>query len=144
MSEAHKFSDANDALRFIIAGNAIFTLRSQATGTRYTYRVRKPQDTKPGKPAPLFASVLYGPDNGNDYAYVGTVHTGRLQTTAKSKVKCDDPRAKALDWTLGQLANGAIPAKLEMWHEGRCGRCARRLTDPVSIERGLGPECAGK
>lgn len=25
-----------------------------------------------------------------------------------------------------------------------CGRCGRELTDPVSIERGIGPECYGK
>jgi hypothetical protein len=25
-----------------------------------------------------------------------------------------------------------------------CGRCNRELTDPVSIERGIGPECYGK
>lgn len=25
---------------------------------------------------------------------------------------------------------------------GRCGRCGRRLTDPESIRRGIGPECA--
>jgi hypothetical protein len=34
--------------------------------------------------------------------------------------------------------------KLEVWHEGRCGRCGRRLTVPESIESGLGPECATK
>ena len=28
--------------------------------------------------------------------------------------------------------------------EDRCGRCGRELTDPVSIQRGLGPECYGK
>ncbi len=26
--------------------------------------------------------------------------------------------------------------------EGRCERCGRRLTDPVSVERGVGPDCA--
>jgi Family of unknown function (DUF6011) len=27
---------------------------------------------------------------------------------------------------------------------GRCLRCGRRLTDPLSISRGLGPECRTK
>ena len=30
----------------------------------------------------------------------------------------------------------------EMLHEGRCGRCARRLTVPASVASGIGPECA--
>lgn len=32
--------------------------------------------------------------------------------------------------------------RIEVWHEGRCGRCARRLTVPESILIGIGPECA--
>jgi hypothetical protein len=32
----------------------------------------------------------------------------------------------------------------EVYHEGRCGRCNRKLTVPESIETGLGPECASK
>jgi hypothetical protein len=28
--------------------------------------------------------------------------------------------------------------------KGRCKRCGRLVTDPVSIERGLGPECVKK
>lgn len=37
------------------------------------------------------------------------------------------------------------------WYEGylcvvadRCGRCGRELTDPISIDRGIGPECYGR
>jgi hypothetical protein len=34
-----------------------------------------------------------------------------------------------------------VPDGLEVWHEGRCGRCNRKLTVPASIESGFGPEC---
>ena len=37
----------------------------------------------------------------------------------------------------------ALPKTVEVWHEGICGRCGRKLTVPESVERGLGPECAG-
>jgi hypothetical protein len=30
---------------------------------------------------------------------------------------------------------------VEFWHEGKCGRCNRKLTVPSSIESGFGPEC---
>jgi hypothetical protein len=36
---------------------------------------------------------------------------------------------------------GILGATLEFWHEGRCGRCGRRLTVPDSIASGYGPEC---
>jgi hypothetical protein len=32
--------------------------------------------------------------------------------------------------------------RLRFYHEGRCGKCARVLTVPASIELGLGPVCA--
>jgi hypothetical protein len=37
-----------------------------------------------------------------------------------------------------------MPDGVVIWHEGRCGRCGRRLTVPESIESGYGPECIGK
>ncbi|MCH9729159.1 MAG: hypothetical protein K0U84_05675 [Actinomycetia bacterium] len=29
-------------------------------------------------------------------------------------------------------------------HSGNCGFCGRKLTDPASVERGIGPECLKK
>ncbi len=37
-----------------------------------------------------------------------------------------------------------MPEQLEVWHEGCCGKCGRKLTDAESIARGIGPECYGK
>lgn len=34
--------------------------------------------------------------------------------------------------------------KLSYYHEGRCGRCRRKLTVPESIINGIGPVCAAK
>jgi hypothetical protein len=56
----------------------------------------------------------------------------------------DAPSARAFDWTWRHIARGIMPDALEIWHEGRCGRCARRLTVPESIAQGFGPECIGK
>ena len=40
------------------------------------------------------------------------------------------------------LHHGNLPPALEVWHEGRCGRCGRKLTTPQSVETGFGPVCA--
>jgi hypothetical protein len=37
-------------------------------------------------------------------------------------------------------ANGTV----EAMEAAKCGRCGATLVDPESVERGLGPECAGK
>jgi hypothetical protein len=140
-----------DAVRaFILGGRAVFTLVSKKTHTRYTFRVSRAKDNE----NMFFVGTLTGPDNGSDYAYLGffqTMHGGRVLTCrdgaymrAGKKGNPDDVRFRGLDYLLRAIARGELPADVEFWHEGRCARCARVLTDPVSIARGFGPECAGK
>ena len=40
----HKFTDAASVRSFVLGGNALFTVRSEATGTRFTYKVRASED----------------------------------------------------------------------------------------------------
>jgi hypothetical protein len=135
-------SRPKDVLRFALAGNARLTLVSKRTGTRFTYRVRQKDPTKPH-----FVSLLNGPDNTSDYLYMGTIFDGaHFKLTAKSAYNDDAPSVKAFKWVWRHLVaatDDTMPTDLEVWHEGRCGRCGRVLTVPESIERGIGPECAG-
>lgn len=127
--------------KFMLAGNAVFTLRSEKTGNRFTYRVRQPQDMDPKKPI-WFVSVLTGSDNDSDYAYLGyIIGTSYLHGHSKSRIGAEAPSAKAASWTFHRLLHGAPITGVEFFHEGRCGRCGRRLTVPESIESGFGPEC---
>ena len=132
-----------EALKFILAGNATFTLVSQKTGTRYTYRVRQPKGDNSGKIR--FVSLLTGPDNEADYTYLGIVRLGIdnavFSLTAKSKLPISAPPVAAFQWTLKKLILGQEPPNLEIYHAGKCGRCGRTLTVPESIESGYGPEC---
>ena len=139
MSDPHVFKDAALATQFILAGNAYFTLRSMATGTRYTFRCRRPKDSNVH-----FVSVMYGSDNESHYAYVGMIKDGVLALTKKSTLSPEDPRWKAIQWAWVRMYHGTMPTNLEVWHEGRCGCCGRRLTVPSSIEAGIGPECSKK
>jgi len=90
----------------------------------------------------FFVQLLTGPDNTADYEYLG--FTRGFEMVAGRKGNPNHPAYRAADWTIKNLANKNMPGELEFWHEGRCARCAKVLTDPASIERGLGPECAGK
>lgn len=127
------------AMKFILAGKAVFTLRSNRTGTRFTYKVRKPSEDKPGPPV-WFVSLLTGPNNEGDYQYLGIIRDGQFQLTGKSKAKKDAPSVVAFSWFLRFAAKGEDP-HVELWHAGRCGRCGRTLTVPESVDAGFGPEC---
>jgi len=142
MTNTAKFSSAADALTFMTAGNATITLVSVKTGTRFTYKFRKAEDSPT-----IFISLLNGPDNEADYKYLGRI-ADRLwigrRVPKPGDISPDAPSAKALAWAWAALNRGEIPSQLEIWHEGRCGRCNRKLTVPSSIASGMGPECAGK
>lgn len=137
--EGKQIDSAAGALEFMFGGKARFTMVSKASGKRYTYRMAKAKDKDM-----FFASLLVGQSNETDYEYIGFVGEGKHRLLAGKKGSAHHPAFVGLDWALAQFNNGQMPQALEFWHEGRCARCARPLTDPASIARGFGPECAGK
>lgn len=176
-----------NAGRFALAGDAILTMvRPQRPHgsdidpeRRFTYRIQraKPADSdNPDPGRPWFVKVLTGPNNMQDYQYLGTIFRERngeglvYRHGKKSRVYEDAPAARGITWFVKHLSSlvvlrgelvradlftqpevearitkvEATLNKLLYYHEGRCGRCARRLTVPESIINGLGPECADK
>jgi Family of unknown function (DUF6011) len=135
-----RLTSAPDATRFALAGKSTLTLVSVKTGARFTYRISAAPDGNAH-----FVGLLTGSDNTADYKYLGRISRGVFWLGRKipraGDISRDAPSAKAFDWTWRQLAKGELPESLEIWHEGRCGRCGRKLTVPSSIESGFGPEC---
>ncbi len=125
---------------FVAAGNATFTLKSVKSGSRFTFKVKLSDDKRMS-----FVSLLRGADNETDYSYLGLIRNGTYEHGRKSMISKDAPSAKAFAWLYSTVMPSAlIPASLEIWHEGKCGRCGRKLTTPESVARGIGPECATK
>jgi hypothetical protein len=128
------------AQAFVVAGNAVFTAVSLRTGVRFTYRVResiKEQDTR------SFVSVLTGPENTRDYAFLGTIlGDQRFVHGKKSRITPDAPSVRSFAWIWSRLSRGLELPECEIYHEGRCGKCGRPLTTPESIRSGIGPVCA--
>jgi hypothetical protein len=131
--------NTTDHLTFLLAGNAHVTFRNSETNNRYTYKIRV---SKNG--TVHFVSVLYGSDNDSDYTYIGCIFDKfKFKITKSSKLKEDDVRVKVFQYVFGNILRNSLPDNIEVWHEGRCGRCGRLLTVPESIESGFGPECIG-
>jgi hypothetical protein len=141
-------ASASTARAFITAGNATVTLKSKATGAHFTFKVRRPDDDRPDNGF-RFVSLMNGPDNTNSFAYIGYLKPSPAGTVffhggAKARAGLDAPGVKAWRWAWQHLVQNKLPEQLEVWHEGRCGRCARKLTHPASIASGFGPECAAR
>jgi hypothetical protein len=134
------FTTAADAKTYALAGHATLTLTSQRTGARYTFKINQAEDDN-GEPKSLwFVSLLTGPDNHSDYAYLGVINNG-FRTTAKSKFAADSIPARAFAYFWKHVDAERMAPDLEVRHEGACGRCGRKLTVDTSIDKGIGPEC---
>jgi len=131
--------------QFIFAGNAIWTI-DNGKGEHFTFKVIKPDEGTPFERLGIyFVYVLNGPDNTKNYAYMGVFDTVNmsLSTTKGSKVFESAKSWKVAYWALNMVSREMpFPPGYRIHHEGKCGRCGRKLTVPSSVISGIGPECA--
>lgn len=132
------FATAADAKKFSLAGNATLTFKSRVSEDHLTYRIKR------GKGKTFYhVEVMTGPSNTDDFEYLGIINErGRYLHGKKSRIGLDSTSHRAFEWTWRWLQErDQIPAKVEIWHDGCCGRCGRKLTHPESVQSGFGPEC---
>lgn len=126
---------------FMLAGDATFTLASPKTGKRFTYKVTAPR--KNGKldtgANVRFVKLLCGPNNESDFHYFGIIRDRKTfeHATRKTRISVEAPGALAFRWFAAHIESKAVV----FYHDGRCGRCGRKLTVPNSVTSGFGPEC---
>lgn len=131
--------------QFLTAGKAIFTIQNNKD-EHFTFRVTrsKPKSLADHKPPVYFVSVMTGRDNESSYSYIGLLNTetGDLLRTRKSKLADTDVRLKVFAFAM-RIVFGTqmMPAGYDVRHSGKCGRCGRLLTEPMSLDTGIGPEC---
>ena len=86
---------------------------------------------------------MYGTDNYKHFGFLGTVRNEDGQWTyshsRKSSFPSTDRKVVSFVWLLNNIES--LPPEIHFYHEGRCGKCGRKLTHPESIETGYGPEC---
>ena len=132
------------AIEFITAGNATFTFKSVSTGNWFTYKSEVKEEFGNQK---IIVRLLNGSDNTSSFTYLCTIKIVNglpMLLRERSKISKEAKSWIVFDMAFYKLLVGLPITNLEIWHEGRCCRCGRKLTVPESIEAGIGPECAGK
>jgi hypothetical protein len=78
------------------------------------------------------------------YRYIGMVNAnGSIKCSAKSEFIPGTKEYDVANWAVQVVFNSKfLKDGYEIRHVGKCGRCGRTLTDPDSINRGIGPDCA--
>jgi hypothetical protein len=137
-----QITDAKAAMKYMLAGKSFVTLVSLASGHRFTYKIELTDKRNPNDADAWFVSLLNGPDNWSNYQYIGLIVNGSFRRTAKSRVTDNAPSFIGFAFCFSRLSQGVISG-FEFWHEGKCGRCGKKLTVPESVAAGFGPDCAG-
>lgn len=153
---AEVLAGPEQVLRALTGGYALVTVRSKETGRhvtlKFTGRVKGEDGrwisraSNAGRVGLLDGDVVEvrDPDLEYEESYVGRRYRDSGEVRVPRGV---DP---ARGWTaraLFEFALGERPSladQADVYLATQCCRCGRRLTDPVSVERGIGPECYGK
>jgi hypothetical protein len=148
MNEVGQLTPTNitRAGRMLLAGSLIATVTSKRTGQHVTLRLKASRkDTSGG---PTWPRV---PFEDATHVFIDDYDGERVATfyPQKGKLWLEAGTTAAVQWTVVHLLrflagkDPAFEAQAELAEADLCGRCGRELTDPVSIERGLGPDCFG-
>jgi hypothetical protein len=130
---------------FVLAGDATFTVE-EPSGVHHTYKVTH-KEASGTYPEVWFVAFLSGPNNETDFQYLGVLDdfTGSVRTSKASAALEGCYKHRLLNRVLARVWSGDHAAYeqygFRTHHEGRCGRCGRKLTTPESVERGIGPDC---
>ena len=131
------FDGAQAVRDYLLGGKGIITVRSVKSGKHFTFKIGKP--SRVDGPQILFVSLLIGREN---FEYLGHLGVAGMSFTTSGKTTATIVTAgKAFEFLIGCLKRGALHADLEVSHEGRCGCCGKRITNPESLAAGIGPEC---
>ena len=123
---------AFESKQFILAGKALVTMKSLQTNKHFTYLIVKKKHENI-----WFVKCMYEYQN-QKYNYLGCILPDlTFIHTKASQSRITSPSWQAFNWAWTHLDN----KKLEVFHEGKCGRCGRLLTEPESITTGYGPIC---
>ena len=129
---------SGDAIReYIYGGKGVVTLKSP-TGVHHTYLFSRPRNEDTFPSDVLF---VYAVHEGHKLFYVGMVENDRFRLTHNSRFLIHTPIVKGAQYIMRMMRSPKSPTKMTLYHQGMCAVCGRPLTNPKSIESGIGPKC---
>jgi len=141
MPNIRKGMTPEEIKRFIFAGKASITVWSPQSDYSVVYRIIHPKNSK----GIWFVNINTAELPKTRWRYVGYIsnHSPHILIhTNKSKFNQSDKEWYIFVWLLCLAYGiyGPLP-RIEIRHNGFCGRCGRHLIDDKSVERGFGPIC---
>lgn len=136
----YKIEDYDKILEFITGGNAIFTIKNELKGTRFTYKFKK--NNKNTNVFWVYVLCMANNESSKSYKFLGgfSIAKGFLHSQ-QAQIKIGNVSVKSVNWFCKKLLKRDFPDNFGFYHMSHCARCGRMLTTPESIINGYGPEC---
>lgn len=114
----------------VVAGNARLVFHNPKTGKSRAYHITKHKEK-------VIWYVKQIIPNEDEELYLGKIVGTKFWENYT-------PEAQAFKTILHLVSTGSLSPEMEVMHCGLCCRCGRELTDPLSIELGIGPTCRSR
>lgn len=154
--DAGKAEATSERLRAALedGGRAVISVRSKKTGAHVSIRLAAKKKkaggrgwvsrgSRVGRVGIAEADAIFADDPTLVWPEgkigIFDLHTGEWKRSGTDSARVWATE-RALMWALGSFD---LSEHAEIFIELRCSYCGHALRDPVSIERGVGPECAG-
>ena len=125
----------NNIIRFMFAGNSIFTVVSN--GNHFSYKIYKKKTNDGSK---IYHLYIRKANKGTYCGYFKIVNNKlTFRHSDKYGIEGNNEFLTTLQTVIRNRNN--LPSDIKVYHCGRCGCCGRILTDPEAIARGFGREC---
>ena len=136
----YELSEIQDIKNYILGGRGIITLASP-TGKHHTYSFNEPRNGG----FPEGTTFVYCNTQERIWLYVGMIDANfRFRLTRSSTWGNDCEIVKGIRYLMKIISGDIARTPMKIYHCGACAVCGRRLTDPKSIIRGIGPRCRKK
>lgn len=134
---SHELVGQENIVKYIMGGYGVVTLKSH-TGVHHTYEFKVPKNRKAGDDT-MFVKTLIA---GGEWVYVGMYKDKNFHLTKASKFSLQSSIVKGIYFIMKLMFKPDFSdERMHLYHEGICSRCGRPLTNPESIEFGIGPVC---
>lgn len=145
MANIHMYPESStklegcEAIRnYIYGGRGIVTLKAPS-GKQHTYAFWKPTDDKS---FPDDIRFVYAIHDGVKKFYIGMIEQGEFRLTNNSRFLPDTEIVKGARYIMRMATVENMVTPMELWHEGMCCFCGRKLTSEKSLSTGIGPKCS--
>ena len=128
----------NKIRKFILAGNAYFTVINEKTKNTLTFHIIRPKEKGPW--------FVWATNKKGKYGFLGTIFPHKKCDVYRVGIRHgrftkDSVVNKSFEYLWKRMLFNSLPESIVFYRDSRCGRCGKRLTDPKSIKRGFGPYC---